>query len=445
MFMRWWRRLLMALLAITVLALAWNHWGMERRLVIDAASRWPVMAVDDRSADDGNSVSELRREGQRLVLDCVIGKRYQYPFCELQFALGQAPLGMDLSRYDSLRVWLTAQAGDKDIPVRLSMRNFNPRYSRVEDVGSLKVHEIAFTPAQYPGGLEFPLARIAVASWWVDEHPLPLEQSGHELNNVVTLAVTTAGMVPLGPNTISVERVELRGKWISAGTLGLGLVAMWVVAMLGSLVVDSVQARRRLRQSSALQASLRRLNAQLQSQSETLAQQVRHDALSGALNRHGLTDALIGQARQNEASLFPASLLFIDIDRFKDINDSCGHAVGDQVIRRMVEIVRGHVQRSDLLARWGGEEFLLLCQQTPEAEAVRVAERLRYELALAAWPQGLRVTCSFGVAEWRRGQELDDAIRLADEAMYRAKREGRDRVVCANGRLTDSATVGAPG
>lgn len=309
MFMPWWRRVLMALLAITVLALAWNRWGMERRLVIDSSSRWPVGAVDDRSADNGNSVGSLRREGQRLVLDCQIGQRYQYPFCELQFALGEAPHGMDLSRFDSLRVRLSAQGGGKDTPVRVSLRNFNPRYSRIDDVASLKVHEISFTPAQYPGGLEFPLARIAVASWWVDEHPLPLEQSGHELTNVVTLAVSTAGMVPAGANTITVERIELRGKWISAGTLSLALVAMWVVAMLVSLVVDSLQARRHLRQSSALQASLRRLNEQLQSQSETLAQQVRHDPLSGALNRHGLTDALLGQARQSEASLFPASLL----------------------------------------------------------------------------------------------------------------------------------------
>jgi diguanylate cyclase (GGDEF)-like protein len=214
---------------------------------------------------------------------------------------------------------------------------------------------------------------------------------------------------------------------------------MWFVAMLASLVVDSVQARRRLRRSSALQASLRRLNAELQSQSETLAKQVRHDALSGALNRHGLTEALLGQAKQNEASLFPASLLFIDIDRFKEINDAHGHAVGDQVIRRMVEIVRAHVQRGDLIARWGGEEFLLLCQQTPEAEGVRVAERLRYELALADWPQGLHVTCSFGVAEWHRGQELEAAIRLADEAMYQAKRDGRDRVVRALGASARAA------
>lgn len=425
-----WRRLLMALLAITVIALGWNHWGMENRLVIDAASRWQVHATDDRELDGGNSVATLRREGQRLWLDCKLGTGYQYPFCELQFLFGDVPHGLDLSGYDTLELTMSAQSGQTSVPVRVFIRNFNPHYSRAGDEASLKVHEIAFTPSHYPGGLAFPLARIAVASWWVDEHPLPLELSGLELTNAISLAVATAGKVEPGLQTIAVERIALRGKWISAGALGLGLVGMWGGTMLVCLVLDGFAARRRLRRSSALQASLRKLNATLQSQADDLAQQARHDALSGALNRHGLTDALLSQTRQGDAQLFPASLVFIDIDHFKQINDQHGHAVGDQVIRCLADLVRGQVQRQDLLTRWGGEEFLLLCQRTAGDEAVRVAERLRRSIAAANWPQGLKITCSFGVADWRRGQELDAVIRRADEAMYQAKRAGRDRV-CA--------------
>jgi len=426
-----WRRLLMALLAITVIALAWNHWGMEHRLVIDANSRWTVNATDDREFDGGDSVAKLRRDGQRLLLDCELGKGYQYPFCELQFILAQPPQGLDLSSFDTLDLTMSAQSATAEVPVRVFIRNFNPRYSRVGDEASLKVHEVAFTPSHYPGGLDFPLARIAVASWWVDEHPLPLELSGQELTHATSLAVATAGKVEPGLQTIGIERIALRGKWISAGTLGLGLVGMWGGTMLICLVLDSLTARRRLRHSTALQASLHKLNATLQSQAENLAQQARHDALSGALNRHGLTEALLGQTRQSDAKLFPAALIFFDIDHFKQVNDTQGHAVGDQVIRCLAELVRHQVQRNDLLTRWGGEEFVLLCQNTPAAEAARVAERLRQAMATATWPQGLKISCSFGVAEWRRGQELDAAIERADEAMYRAKQAGRDRVVCA--------------
>ncbi|MEK8032016.1 GGDEF domain-containing protein [Ideonella sp. DXS29W] len=428
---RAWRRLLMVLLAITGIALAWNRWGMDDRLVIDADSRWPVLVTDDRDLEGGNSVAVLRREGRQVVLDCHLGAGYQYRFCELQFGLGEAPQGLDLSHYDTIEIVMSARAAQAAVPVRVFIRSFHPRYSALGDEGSLKVHEITFTPADYRGALAFPLSQIGVASWWVDEHPLPLEFIAQDLTHVVSLSVATAGKVDAGLHTLAVERIELHGKWISAGTLGLGLVGMWAATMLVCLVIDSLAARRHLRRSSALQTSLRRLNATLQSQANDLARQARQDALSGALNRHGLTEALIGQTRLGDAALFPAALVFIDIDHFKQINDRHGHAVGDEVIRGLAELVRAQVQREDLLARWGGEEFLLLCQATPMAEAYGIAERLRQAVAQADWPARLQVSCSFGVAEWSRGQDLDDAIRRADEAMYQAKRQGRDRVVCA--------------
>ncbi|MFO1338791.1 MAG: GGDEF domain-containing protein [Burkholderiaceae bacterium] len=425
------RGLLIGLLTVTVVSLAWNHWGMERRLRIDTPGAFAVDTSDDREADGGDSVASARREGQRWVMDCRIGIAVQYPFCELRFVLAAEPQGLDLSRYDTMHLQLSARAGDADVPVRIFVRNFNPRYSRVGDPGSLKVHEIAFTPAGYADGLTFPLERIAVASWWVDEHPLPLELSGHEVSNAVTLAVATAGQVSPGPHRITVERIELSGKWVGAGTLGLALVAMWGVAMLAWLLQDLWGLRRHLRHSAVLQASLRRVN-------DSLAQQAHHDALSGALNRHGLAGALMGGALMggappHEARLFPATLVFIDIDHFKQVNDAMGHAVGDEVIRCLAGLVRQQVQRSDLLVRWGGEEFLLLCQGTSMADAAGVAERLRQAVAGADWPRGLRLTCSFGVAEWRRGQPLDEAVARADAAMYAAKRAGRDRVACDGG------------
>jgi diguanylate cyclase (GGDEF)-like protein len=98
------------------------------------------------------------------------------------------------------------------------------------------------------------------------------------------------------------------------------------------------------------------------------------------------------------------------------------------VIRGLAQLVRSAVQRDDLFARWGGEEFLLVFRDTPGVKGRVIAERLRDRIATATWADGLRVTCSFGVAEWHRGEDLNDGIRRADEAMYRAKQQGRDRV-----------------
>ena len=86
------------------------------------------------------------------------------------------------------------------------------------------------------------------------------------------------------------------------------------------------------------------------------------------------------------------------------------------------------MQRDDLFARWGGEEFLLVFRDTPGTEGAAIAERVRERISAGHWPDGLRVTCSFGVAEWHRGEDLNEGVKRADEAMYRAKQNGRDRV-----------------
>ena len=122
------------------------------------------------------------------------------------------------------------------------------------------------------------------------------------------------------------------------------------------------------------------------------------------------------------------SLILFDIDRFKEINDRLGHQGGDQVLRSLAALLRRDVRASDHVGRWGGEEFLVVVPAMGLSEATGFAVKLR--LAIAGYPfvSSAPVTASFGVAEFRRGEPLDALIQRADEALYRAKRKGRDRV-----------------
>jgi len=422
------RRLLIVLLALTGIALAWNQFGMTSSLVIDARSPYKVTAVDDRANAGGRSVASATRDGGALGMDCDLRPGYEWAFCELAIQFGTGPAGIDLSRYDSMRLWVTATGPEAQQRVRVYVRNYDPAYSRPGVTESEKVNQMIYQPSDYPQGYAVPLARFQVAQWWIDEHPMTLDLEAPDFRNATQLTFSTGPKVEPGPHTIRIQRIELSGKLIPASTFRLGVIAVWMLSVLGYLVVDSVLNRRQLRLSAASQHSLQRLNESLRLETRSLAEIARTDPLTGALNRKGLADELMRIVRTGEDKAFPMALVFIDIDHFKRINDSLGHDTGDQVIRGLVELVRSAVQRDDLFARWGGEEFLLVFRGTPGVKGRAIAERLRERIAGADWPAGLAVTCSFGVAEWHRGEDLNEGIKRADEAMYRAKQQGRDRV-----------------
>ena len=422
------RRLLIVLLALTGIALAWNQFGMTTTLVIDANSPQALRAVDDRAKPGGRSLVTLVHAGGTVGLDCDMRAGYEWPFCELQIELGQAPQGIDLSRYDSMRLWVTATGPETPQRVRLYVRNYDPAYAKPGDIESEKVNELIYEPARYPQGYEVPLARFQVAQWWVDEHPVTLALDAPDFRHSTLLSLSTGPRVGPGAYTIRVQRIEFTGKLIPTSTFRLGLLAVWMASVFGYLVLDGVLNRERLRLSAASQRSLQRLNESLRLETRSLAEIARTDPLTGVLNRKGLADELMRIVRAGDGDAFPMTLVFLDIDHFKRINDGLGHAIGDQVICGLADLVRAAVQREDLFARWGGEEFLLVFRGTAGDKGYAIAERLRERIAAASWPADLRLTCSFGVAEWHRDEDLNEGIRRADEAMYRAKREGRDRV-----------------
>lgn len=153
------------------------------------------------------------------------------------------------------------------------------------------------------------------------------------------------------------------------------------------------------------------------------------DSLSGLRNRRSLDEALEREYRRSARYGAELSVMLIDIDKFKDINDSRGHAAGDEVIRRLGALMLESIRSIDVAARYGGDEFLIALPAIGAAKAEAVAERLRAALAdRLALP--FPVTLSIGVADLREGMgSLSDLLAAADEALYQAKRGGRDRVV----------------
>lgn len=171
-----------------------------------------------------------------------------------------------------------------------------------------------------------------------------------------------------------------------------------------------------------------------------------HDALTGLAHR-GTFDAALDRELERVARYpQPLSLLLVDLDRFKGVNDAHGHDVGDAVLRATADALRGVGRRGDVVARVGGEEFAVVLPATAGTQALALAERLRSAVAATRVAGGegvVAVTASIGVAERRDGDDRDALYHRADAALYAAKRAGRDRVVVAGASVAGASVAEA--
>jgi diguanylate cyclase (GGDEF)-like protein len=155
-----------------------------------------------------------------------------------------------------------------------------------------------------------------------------------------------------------------------------------------------------------------------------------HDRLTGAWNRRWFDEMLAREMKRARRYGLPLSLVMFDIDRFKKVNDTRGHQAGDDLLAALSVYVSAHIRDSDSLARWGGEEFMLVAPNTDIEAARRLAENLRTLIERGDFGDAGRITCSFGVAQLQAGDTPENLTGRADAAMYRAKQEGRNRVCC---------------
>ena len=214
---------------------------------------------------------------------------------------------------------------------------------------------------------------------------------------------------------LRLQRVDLRQE---AFNLIMAVVALPALAVIGR-IVRGVHLRR-LAQKVELAQALTDL--------QTLSQR---DALTGAFNRRHMGSLLEDEVKRHKRTGRPFCVAMLDIDFFKRINDGHGHAVGDVVLQQLTQLVRENLSASDVVARWGGEEFLVLLPEASAADAVAAFEHLRQRVHAFDWSlhsPDLQVSFSGGVAQHQEPFSLAQTIERADAALYRAKESGRDRI-----------------
>jgi diguanylate cyclase (GGDEF)-like protein len=152
------------------------------------------------------------------------------------------------------------------------------------------------------------------------------------------------------------------------------------------------------------------------------------DTLTGINNRLKLDRTLTAEVLRSKRYIRSLSVMLLDVDHFKSVNDTYGHIMGDMVLQKIAAIIKEHVRKVDTVGRWGGEEFLIVSPETKLRGAVKLAEKLRKKIGNHSFPRVGKKTVSIGVAQLRKNEWDEDMLSRCDEALYRAKRKGRNRV-----------------
>ncbi len=176
---------------------------------------------------------------------------------------------------------------------------------------------------------------------------------------------------------------------------------------------------------------LKATQQELERNQAELERQAFYDRLTGVANRRYFESLLDREVRRAERYGQGFALVMFDLDHFKKVNDTYGHAAGDVVLQEVTRVAGERLRSVDVLGRWGGEEFMVLLPGAAANEGARVAELIRSRVAGRAFPRVGEVTVSLGVAAFHSGEPRGELLRRVDEALYRAKREGRNRAALA--------------
>ena len=423
--------LIVVLLVVTAVAMfAYRHF-LDDIMDINLGEYAYVVASAD-SVDGGTSAISMMRTDSSVIIEYELREGYAYPYVGIKIYLGDGKSqGLDLSNYDSLFVWLKPR---NEGSVRLYMRGYDKALYRKNDETSLKFNEIEFTPTKEPYPAVFVPQEFRVAGWWVSQNEINVHKARVDLSNIPLIEIQTGTNAPLGYGGMEINKLRFKGKKISQVDLVTTLVALWFVTFLIILIIRFFDYSRERAINRKKQEELKKNLRALEIEKIEYEKSSKEDPLTGCLNRAGFSGVLLREQEKLNRTGGPVSFMIFDIDHFKDVNDTYGHLVGDEVLVNLAKLVQGMIRNTDSLVRWGGEEFVILSDDTSIQNAAFLAEKLRKAIESTTLITQQQVTCSFGVTEMVPGEDPKSFIARADKALYTSKESGRNRVTVATFR-----------
>ncbi len=421
---------LVAAVLLTFFAIIAEKRILHSSITITPQSGYFTEVYDDKR-NGGNSLSTIVNP-QNFEWRCTLRDNFAYPYCGFEIIFDpKREHGVDLSSYNTVRIWMNYKGPNKTL--RVYLRNFDPLYSSPDIEPSTKYNQIEFSTDllkdQY---LEFSLKDFFVADWWLVEYNIAPELSHPQFDNIILFEIQTGSKEPLGEHNFHLKKVELIGQRLTTEKWYLFIMLAWFVGIVLFLGYRVTSLTSQVHSQKKREAELLEINSLLDLRSKQLEEKSKTDALTGAFNREGIEEAIRIGLWEWRSQKKPLSLIMIDIDHFKKINDQYGHAVGDNVLSTLSQLVKDHIRNNDLFARWGGEEFVLVCRNTKIEQALLIAEKTRELIASYEFSDGVRVTASFGVATLHAHETLEQLFSNADKALYQAKHDGRNKVVVAD-------------
>jgi diguanylate cyclase (GGDEF)-like protein len=351
--------------------------------------------------------------------------------------VGQGSTGLDLSGYDAINVDLDYNGPDTRL--RFYIRNYEPGFSDLNNILSAKFINTFIPASDLSPRLSINFRELAVAEWWITAWKVPRALSFPDLHHVISFGIDFLTPTVPGRHDFKLKKLEFVGVWISKEHWYLGILTFWIIAILSNAYYTLWSIKRKNAEERERLQFLINKNSTLEYESHRYKQLSMVDPLTGLFNRNGVSDFIISNYGNQEGNR--VSLIIVDIDFFKNVNDTHGHDVGDQVLAKFGDILRGNTRATDRAARWGGEEFILVLPNSPLPSAYAIAEKLRaiVEQTVFEGIPGLHVTISLGVGEIQEKESFHLLFGRVDRALYDAKAQGRNRVVVAG-----TQALGAP-
>ena len=348
---------------------------------------------------------------------CKLNSGAPYPYCGFSLMWSEdLSKTIDFSLYTHLNLELDYRGPTPY--VRIFIRDDYPQSQHSDLLKKAKFNNVTVRAEQGAQLVHVDLNELTVAEWWVNDFDVPLENRKPSVKRTIALGIDIPYPVVLGEHQFRLAKIELVGSYFSKELMYISIISFWGILLLSEMLINYVDLQSRVREGKQQLSELAATSAKYKEQSET-------DKLTGILNRSGLE--VIIDHLESQQLLHQYALLVIDIDHFKQINDRFGHAEGDNVLAGVAKAITQCTRSYDVVARWGGEEFVVLMHCITPKTILLFAEKIRLHIAEQSFCTP--ITVSIGATKLNKKVSFSDSFIVADTALYQAKSSGRNKVV----------------